>query len=156
MPRFLESDASAVEREAGFEVLLALFAVGLRELGGLEMFEIAESTLEGAFSGGAVTLHVGEGVERGGGPEGGVGLGFVEGVLGGVLGADAAPQEPLGVSEVFDQGARRGSFGVEFGEEAGEEISEVFLALAGDDEFLGSAAVGGGVIGRMGFSCRGG
>src|SRR5580700_2608996 len=148
MTRFLESDASAVEREAGFEILLALFAVGLRELGVLEVFEIAVGALEGAFGGGAVALHVGEGGERGGGPEGGVGLSFIEGVFGGVLCADAAPEEPLGVSEVLDQGTGGGSFGVEFGEEAGEEIGEVFLALAGDDEFLGSAAVGGGVVGR--------
>src|SRR5580658_736562 len=124
MTLLLESDAFAVELEAGFEVLLTEFAIGLRELGVLEVLEIAESALERVF--------------------------------GGVLGSDAAPEEPLGVSEILDQGTGGGSFGVEFGEEAGEEISEVFLALAGDDEFLGSAAVGGGVIGRMGFSCRGG
>src|SRR5580704_492525 len=127
MTLLLESDAFAVELEAGFEVLLTELTIGLRELGVLEVFEIAERALESAFGGGAVALHVGEGVERGGGPEGGVGLSFVEGVFGGVLGADAAPEEPLGVGEVLDQGTSGGRFGVEFGEEAGEEIGEVFL-----------------------------
>ena len=48
MTLLLESDAFAVEGEARFEVLLADVAVGLRELGVLEVFEIAEGALEAA------------------------------------------------------------------------------------------------------------
>jgi hypothetical protein len=151
----LESDAFAVEGKTGFEILLAEVAVYLRELGELEVFQIVEGTLKGAFGGGAVALHVSEAVEGSVGPEGGIGLSFVEGVLGGVLGANAAPEEPLGVCEVFDEQAGGGGFRGVFGEEGGEEIGEIFLPFAGDDEFLGSAAVNGGVIGgaRFAFNC---
>src|SRR5580658_660165 len=152
MALFLESDAFTVEGEAGFEILLAEVAVYLRELGVLEVIEIVEGTLKGAFGGGAVALDVSEAVEGSVGPEGRVGLSFVEGVFGGVLGANAAPEEPLGVSEVLDEQAGGGGFGGVFGEEASEEIGEVFLPFAGDDEFLRSAAVGGGVIGGVRFA----
>jgi hypothetical protein len=58
------------------------------------------------------------------------------------------------VGDVLDEQAGGGSFGGVFGEEAGEEVGEVGLLLAGDDEFLGSAAVGGGVVGGAGFAGR--
>src|SRR5580700_9507158 len=66
------------------------------------------------------------------------------------------PEEPLGVCEVLDEQAGGGSFGGIFGEETGEEVGEVGLLLAGDDEFLGRAAVDGGVVGGAGFAGRGG
>jgi hypothetical protein len=53
MALFLESDAFTVEGEAGFEILLAKVAIYLRELGVLEVVEIAEGTLKGAWCGSA-------------------------------------------------------------------------------------------------------
>ena len=132
--------------QAGFGVLLALVETFVRDVRIFEVVEVGQGALEASFGSGSVTLHEGESAEGGFGPEGGVGFRFVETVFDTVAGSYAAPEEPLGQGEVVDEIARGVGGGVVFGKEGVVEGVEFGGVFSGDEEFLGGASVGGGVI----------
>ena len=74
-------------------------------------------------------------------PGGGIGLLGVESGFDGVESALAPPEEPASEGGIFDEVARAGSFGRILFEQVIQQRVEIFLALTGDNQFFGGAAV---------------
>jgi hypothetical protein len=118
-----------------------------------EGVEVLESAFECTLGGGLIAIEESELVIGFRGPEIYGRLGKIERGLDSVVSALLAPEEPAGESGVFDQAARLHGRGRVFFEQIAEQRVEIFTALAGDDEFFGSAAVRGGVAANNFFAC---
>ena len=150
----LLDESGAIEALAGFLPLLAVmllksgggagdseFGLHLLFPGALESVEVLEDACQGALGGGFVAVEESEFMEGFGRPGGGIGLRGVESGFDRVESALAAPEEPAGERGVFDKIARVGSFGRILFEHFFQQCVEIFLALAGNDEFFRGAAV---------------
>lgn len=136
-----EFEALALEVEASLLEFELFAPFGFGEGGFLEVLQVVEGALEGAFGLGAVALEEGEFMNVGGGD----GVGFrVEGIEFGLafgVGTLAAPEVPAGVDEVGDDGGIGGGGGFVRFERFGEEGVEERRVFAGDEESFGGGAV---------------
>src|SRR5690242_18067393 len=82
------------------------------------------------------------------------GLRGVKGCFYGVIGALLAPEKPASESGVFDQAARLRSGRRVLFKQIAEQVVEIFPAFARDDQFVGCAAMRGGVAADDFFTLR--
>jgi len=98
-----------------------------------ESFDVFQSAVERAFSGGAIAIGQSNAPVLDKRPAGGVGLDFVD--IGVDEGAAAltAPEEPAAMSKVFDERLLMGVGGLVVVDEARDQSVKVFEAFALDD-----------------------
>jgi hypothetical protein len=118
---------------------------------GLQLAELGESALVGAFE---VATVAGEAVE-GSGLLGGAGGKWVRFVEEFGFAAGEAAEVPGGEEEAFEETLLDGAFGADVAAEAGLSSLEFELQFHGDDELSGGESVAAGVLGGYLLSFNG-